>query len=153
MIIGYPTETEKDFQQTLDFFEKYAKQGRQGLVEEINLGLTLNLLPNTPLYEDAEKNGLETTKDHINDWVCIQNPDLDFKERLKRRIKAQFFVEKLGYKVYESKNYARSLSIAWSEVKDIEKQKVRKLDASKIKFDREKGVLEESPDFDPLRTY
>jgi len=153
MIIGYPTETEEDFQQTLDFFEKYAKQGRQGLVEEINLGLTLNLLPNTPLYEDAEKNGLETTKDHINDWVCTQNPDLDFKERLKRRIKAQFFVEKLGYKVYESKNYARSLSIAWSEVKDIEKQKVRKLDASKIKFDREKGVLEESPDFDPLRTY
>jgi len=153
MIIGYPTETEEDFQQTLDFFEKYAKQGRQGLVEEINLGLTLNLLPNTPLYEDAEKNGLETTKDHINHWVCTQNPDLDFKERLKRRIKAQFFVEKLGYKVYESKNYARSLSIAWSEVKDIEKQKVRKLDASKIKFDREKGVLEESPDFDPLRTY
>jgi radical SAM superfamily enzyme YgiQ (UPF0313 family) len=153
MIIGYPTETEQDFQQTLDFFEKYAEYGKNGLVEEVNLGLTLNLLPNTPLYDNADKFGLETTKDHINDWVCSQNPSLDFKKRLKRRIEAQYFVEKLGYKVFESKNYVRSLSIAWTEVENLPKEKVRKLDASKIKFNREKGVIEESPDFDPLRTY
>jgi radical SAM superfamily enzyme YgiQ (UPF0313 family) len=153
MIIGYPTETEDDFQQTLNFFDRYAEYGRQGLVEEVNLGLTLNLLPNTPLYDNAEKHGLETTKNHINDWVCSQNPTLDFKERLKRRIQAQYHVEKLGYKVFESKNYVRALSINWSEVKDLEKEKLRKVDASKIKFDREKGVLEETVDFDPLRTY
>ena len=153
MIIGYPTETEEDFKQTLDFFDRYAEYGRQGLVEEVNLGLTLNLLPNTPLYDNAEAYGLETTKDHINDWVCSQNPTLDFKERLKRRIQAQYHVEKLGYKVFESKNYVRALSIAWSQVKDIEKTKARKVDASKIKFDREKGILEETVDFDPLRTY
>ena len=153
MIIGYPTETEQDFQQTLDFFERYADYGRQGLVEEINLGLTLNLLPNTPLYDNADKFGLETTKDHINDWVCAQNPDLDFKERLRRRIKAQHFVEQLGYKVFESKNYVRALSIAWAQVKDLKKEKARKVDASRLKFDREKGVLEEKTDFDPLRTY
>ena len=154
MIIGYPTETKDDFQQTLDFFDRYAEYGRSGLVEEINLGLTLNLLPNTPLYDDADKHGLENTKDHINDWVCAQNPSLDFKERLKRRIKAQHYVEKLGYKVFESKNYVRALSIAWSQVKSLRKKdQVRKVDASKIKFDREKNVLEEKKDFDPLRTY
>jgi radical SAM superfamily enzyme YgiQ (UPF0313 family) len=152
MIIGYPTETAEDYQQTLRFFKKYAEYGRKGLVEEVNLGLTLNLLPNTPLYDNAEKHGLETTKDHINDWVCSQNPTLDFKERLKRRIEAQYHVEKLGYKVFESKNYVRALSIAWEEVDTISKGKTIKVDASKIKFDREKGVLE-SKDFDPLRTY
>jgi len=152
MIIGYPTETEDDFQQTLRFFERYAEYGRKGLVEEINLGLTLNLLPNTPLYENAEKHGLDTTKDHINDWVCTQNPTLDFKERLKRRIKAQYYVEKLGYKVFESKNYTRALSIAWNEVKTLNRN-TRSIDATKLKFDREKGVLEEKKDFDTLRTY
>ena len=33
------------------------------------------------------------------------------------------------------------------------KTKTTKVDASKLKFDREKGVLEQRPDFDPLRTY
>jgi radical SAM superfamily enzyme YgiQ (UPF0313 family) len=153
MIIGYPTETEEDFQQTLDFFNRYAEYGRQGLVEEVNLGLTLNLLPNTPLYDNAEKFGLDTTKDHINDWICTQNPTLDFKERLKRRINAQHYVENLGYKIFESKNYTRALSIAWNEVSKIQIDKTIKIDANKIKFDREKGILEQSPDFDPLRTY
>ena len=153
MIIGYPTETEEDFQQTLDFFNRYAEYGRQGLVEEVNLGLTLNLLPNTPLYDNAEKFGLDTTKDHINDWICTQNPTLDFKERLKRRINTQHYVENLGYKVFESKNYTRALSIAWNEVSKIQIDKTIKIDASKIKFDREKGILEQSPDFDLLRTY
>ena len=153
MIIGYPTETAKDFQLTLDFFDRYADYGRKGLVEEINLGLTLNLLPNTPLYDNAETYGLETTKNHINDWICVQNPDLDFKERLKRRIIAQHHVEKLGYRVFESKNYVRALAIAWNEVNSMHKKNITKFDASKIKFDREKGILEEQKDFDPLRTY
>ena len=152
MIIGYPTETDQDFQQTLDFFDRYAEYGRQGLVEEINLGLTLNLLPNTPLFDNAEEYGLETTKQHINDWVCVQNPTLDYRERLKRRIVAQRHVEKLGYKVFESKNYVRALSIAWNEVEHLKKH-VTKIDASKLKFDREKGGIEQQPDFDPLRTY
>ena len=139
MIIGYPTETREDFEMTLKFFEKYAKYAKT-LVEEINLGLTLNLLPNTPLYRDAEKHGLESTKTHINDWICLQNPELDFKERLKRRIEAQYFVEKLGYKVFESKNYTRALTIAWNQVEKIQGNKIL-VDGDKIKFDREQGVL------------
>ena len=152
MIIGYPTETQDDFKQTLDFFDRYAEYGRKGLVEEVNLGLTLNLLPNTPLFDNAKEYGLETTKQHINDWICIGNPTLDYRERLKRRITAQRHVENLGYKVFESQNYVRALSIAWNEVQNLKTQTI-KVDASKLKFDREKGVLEQRPDFDPLRTY
>ena len=116
------------------------------------MGLTLNLLPNTPLFDNAKEYGLETTKQHINDWICIGNPTLDYRERLKRRITAQRHVENLGYKVFESQNYVRALSIAWNEVQNLKTQTI-KVDASKLKFDREKGVLEQRPDFDPLRTY
>ena len=153
MIIGYPTETQDDFQQTLDLFDRYKEFAKSGLIEEVNLGLTLNLLPNTPLYEDAEQFGLETTKTHINDWICTQNPELDFKERLKRRIYAQYYIEKLGYKVFESKNYARALAIAWNQVNNIKKSKPKQLDADKIKYDRDKGGMTEVPSFDPHRTY
>lgn len=150
MIIGYPTETKKDFQMTLDFFDRYKDYAKSGLVEEVNLGLTLNLLPNTPLYDNAEKFGLDTTKQHINDWICTQNPTLDFKERLKRRIIAQHYVEELGYKVFESKNYARALAIAWSQVSNLKKNKIE-IDADQIKYDNEKGGLL-IPE-DPFRTY
>ena len=148
MIIGYPTETREDFNMTLEMFKKYQKYS-SNLIEEVNLGLTLNLLPNTPLYNEAEKHGLETTKEHINDWVCKQNPTLDFEERLRRRIEAQYFRETLGYKVFESKNYTRALAIAWSQVKNLKSKKIQ-IDADKLKFDREQGGLIVP---DPHRTY
>ena len=47
----------------------------------------------------------------------------------------------------------RALAIAWNEVTDLAQKKIVKVDASKLKFDREKGILEQQPDFDPLRTY
>lgn len=154
MIIGYPTETQEDFQQTLDLFDRYKDFAKSGLIEEVNLGLTLNLLPNTPLYEDAEQFGLETTKTHINDWICTQNPELDFRERLKRRIHAQYYIEKLGYKVFESKNYTRALAIAWNQVNNMNRNMHQfLLDADKIKYDRDKGGMTEVPTFDPHRTY
>ena len=148
MIIGYPTETREDFNMTLEMFKKYQKYSST-LIEEINLGLTLNLLPNTPLYNEAEKHGLETTKEHINDWICKQNPTLDFEERLRRRIEVQHFIEQLGYNVFESKNYTRALTIAWSQVKNLKSKKIQ-VDADKLKFDREQGGLIMP---DPHQTY
>jgi radical SAM superfamily enzyme YgiQ (UPF0313 family) len=150
MIIGYPTETQEDFNMTLNLFDRYQEQGRNGLIEEVNLGLTLNLLPNTPLHEKAEEYGLTTTKEHINDWICVDNPTLDFKERLRRRITAQYHVEKLGYKVFESKNYVKALSIAWDQIKNLKSSKT-KIKNKDIKFDREKGGIL-IPE-DPHRTY
>jgi hypothetical protein len=47
----------------------------------------------------------------------------------------------------------RALAIAWNEVSNIKNKNITKFDASKVKFDREKGILEEQKDFDPLRTY
>lgn len=118
MIVGYPTETEQDFQNTLDMFTQYQVYAQSGIIDEINLGLTLNLLPNTPLHANREQYGI-VQENHINNWICKSNPSLTYKERLRRRIILQEHVETLGYRVFEKTNYTRQLFVAWSEVSKI----------------------------------
>jgi len=140
MIVGYPTETEEDFQQSLDMFTKYKPYCDQGIIEEVNLGLTLNLLPNTPLTADLEKYNIVQEIKHINNWVCLNNPSMDYKERLRRRIYLQQHIENLGYRVFESKNYTNQLFLAWNEVMTLKSQAHVIED---FKYDRDQGGLVE----------
>lgn len=116
IIVGYPTETWDDFQQTMDMFTKYVPYLSNGTIEEVNLGLTLNLLAGTPLDKERNDMKLIQENDHINDWICLDNPTLTYKERIRRRILLQAHCERLGYKIFESKNYTKQLLTAWREV-------------------------------------
>jgi len=137
MIVGYPTETAADFQSTLDMFTDYKKYADSGIIDEVNLGLTLNLLPNTPLHRQQSELGIVQEANHINNWVCVHNPELDYKERLRRRIMLQEHIETLGYQVFEKKNYTKQLFVAWSEVSKIAKPIL----IDQFKFDRDQGGL------------
>ena len=53
---------------------------------------------------------------YINDWICTDNPSLDYKERLRRRIILQAHVERLGYPVFEAKNYVKQMFSQWAQV-------------------------------------
>ena len=139
MIVGYPTETEEDFQLTVEMFERYKPYLDAGTIEEVNLGLTLNLLKETPLYNDKEKYNIVQSNDHINDWVCLDNPTLTYKERLRRRIVLQARCEALGYRVFESDNYLKQLISSWNEVSNLPEQSATLI--QNIKYDREKGSL------------
>lgn len=139
MIVGYPTESIEDFQQTVDMFSRYQTYAKQGIINEVNLGLTLNLLPNTPLHEDKNKFNIVQEAGHINNWVCLNNPSLDFKERLRRRIFLQEHVESLGYKTFESKNYTRQLLLAWSQVASL--PPASQVVSRDLVYDRDKGGL------------
>jgi radical SAM superfamily enzyme YgiQ (UPF0313 family) len=139
MIVGYPTETEEDFQQTLDMFTRYKPYLDNGIIEEVNLGLTLNLLPATPLYDNKGEYDIVQMNEHINDWVCKTNPTLTYKERLYRRIVLQAHCERLGYKIFEAANYTKQLYSAWVEVNKLENNTLRLIDT--FKFDRDKGGL------------
>ena len=139
MIVGYPTETEEDFQLTIEMFERYKPYLDAGTIEEVNLGLTLNLLKETPLYNDMDKYNIIQANDHINDWVCLDNPTLTYKERLRRRIILQARCEALGYRVFESKNYLKQLISSWNEVSSMPEQSVTLIKS--ISYDREKNGL------------
>ena len=139
MIVGYPTETKEDFHLTIKMFERYKPYLDNGTIEEVNLGLTLNLLKNTPLHNNKDDYNIVQPNDHINDWVCLDNPTLTYKERLRRRIILQARCESLGYPVFESKNYVKQLMSSWNEVCNLPDQSATII--KNIKYDREKNGL------------
>lgn len=119
MIVGYPTETEQDFEDTCNMFRNFVPYVKDGTIEEINLGLTLNLLPNTPLQDNLGEYNLVKMNNHINDWICTDNPTLTFKERLRRRITLQALTEELGYNIFNKDDYVRTLFMQWKQVNEF----------------------------------
>jgi len=94
-IVGYPTETDEDFQQSLDLATKYVKWKDQ---IKIKVGKTLRLLDNTTL----------TTKlTHLfyydnnpqSEWVSTVVPDLTFEKRVERARTFRKHLIDLGYYV------------------------------------------------------
>ena len=97
-------------------FNKWQKYLHSGTIEEVQLGATLNVLPRTPLADNMDKFNIINHTGHINDWICTDNPSLDYKERLRRRIILQAHVERLGYPVFEAKNYVKQMFSQWAQV-------------------------------------
>jgi radical SAM superfamily enzyme YgiQ (UPF0313 family) len=103
MLFGYPTETEKDFQDTLDMFHRYKKYANT-VIKNIEFGSTLGILPNTPLEIKKDELGLILDPEYENFWESTKNPTLTFKERIRRRIVASQTAETLGYKFNQDRH-------------------------------------------------
>jgi hypothetical protein len=124
-------------------FTNYKHYCDTKIIEEVQLGITLNLLPRTPLTDNKEKYDIVQNSNHINDWVCRTNPTLNFKERLKRRIYLQEHVERLGYTVFNSKNHTKQLFIAWNDLMHNQTNQQTKI-VDDFVYDRERGGLIEA---------
>ena len=100
IIIGYPTETQEDFYDTLRMFQKYQRYSAQGIILGVSLGATLTGLDSSPLFNmfdiKIQKQGMN------NSWIINQNPTLDYNERVKRRLQAELVLDYLGYNLISS---------------------------------------------------
>ena len=96
LLVGYPTETEEEFQKTLDLLEKYNWINQKGLVRSVALGPTLDIVPGSPLYRDQEKLGI--TWDKYNNWVYKDNTR---EVRIQRWLRLKEKCLELGYPVVE----------------------------------------------------
>jgi len=95
MLVGYPTETEEDFQNTLNMFTDYQIYSDAGIIWGVNLGKTMVILPGAPIGKTPpEEWGMSFDKD--GNWVMGDN---DYNTRVTRRIRAQYHCENLGYVV------------------------------------------------------
>jgi hypothetical protein len=104
MIVGYITETEKTFQNTMRMFTELK---RFSDIMEVCLGSTLGILPNTAL--DKYNNG-----DYENDWHYKNNTFNTRKDMLERLTN---HVQALGFHTQNTEeNYSRITS--WKEVFD-----------------------------------
>ena len=112
LMTGYPTETQEDFDQTLEMFSRYQKFKQ--VIEPV-LGTTVAILPRTPLQDFAKKNNFVFGNTE-NEWWWHQNPNLTLKERLRRRILLGMHCKSLGYKFDEEKEL-RTMRYIWKNHK------------------------------------
>ena len=100
MIVGWPSETREDFEETLDLLRRYQRYVADGTLMGINFGTSLTIGEGTPVYNNPEKFnlvGVDGKRPNDVFWMHQHNTDLTYKERVLRRIEAQELAISLGY--------------------------------------------------------
>lgn len=100
LIVGYPSETREDFEQTLQMLREYQRFVADGTITGINFGTTLTIGEGVPMwhnYEDFGLVGINGNRPEDIFWMHKDNPGLTYKERILRRIEAQELATELGY--------------------------------------------------------
>lgn len=110
MIVGYPTETEQDFNAGIEKFKQYKKYALDGTIYGVNLGSTASIDEGTPLHDEFHSEAVGF------DWTLSMNPQLTFKERINRRIKLQEILMALGYKIWNGDSQLLRLKEAYEKI-------------------------------------
>lgn len=112
LIVGFPTETQEDFQQTLDLLKRYQPYVADGTIIGVNLGTTLTIEEGTPIWNEYPVFnivGVNDQRPQGPDWICQDNPTLSYRERIRRRIQAQEFAISLGYTFWKGDDQLKLL--------------------------------------------
>ena len=98
-IVGYPTETIEDFHHTMDMLTRYQPYVESGTVVEACLGGTQHIDPNSALGKDPHIVTSIDSKGNVDyfNWTYTLNPDLTFKERIRRRLVIMEHAQSLDY--------------------------------------------------------
>lgn len=110
LIAGLPGETPKDFQQTLDNLARWQKYVATGAIIGINLGTTATIEPGTDIFDNFKKYnlvGLQGQRPQGINWMCTETPELNYKERVRRRVRLQEHVLSLGYPLWKGDDHLK----------------------------------------------
>lgn len=118
LIVGFPTETDQDFQETLDMLTRYQRYVADGTIIGVNLGTTLTIEEGTDIYEAPEKLkiiGVDGNRPRGSEWMCEDNPTLTYKKRIMRRIAAQEHAVNLGYTFWKGDDQMKVMMDKYQE--------------------------------------
>ena len=119
ILVGYPTETEKDFWDGVNKFREYKKYALDGTIHGVNLGGTLSIDEGTPLYHMTNELGIDNNNGKVGvDWLSASNPTLTFKERIRRRILLQEILMDLGYKIWNGNSQLMKLKESYEKIQN-----------------------------------
>lgn len=104
MIIGYPTETEEDFNLTLDLLRKYQHMAIDRTIDTLALGFTLGIIEGSPLGEMKEELNIRSMIPEHFGSVYFETDANNFYTRLEWRIKAETVARELGYRSWKGEN-------------------------------------------------
>ena len=112
MFTGYPTETDEDFQQTLQMLERYQHFLIDGTIIGINFSGIFSMLPHTPVWDQRHDIGIdidESGPDKRLVWNNRNNPDLTIKRRIMRDLRFRQRAAELRYPIPYSDRYLQYL--------------------------------------------
>lgn len=92
---GYYNETWERYLETLRLIARCHKYIATGNVARVAIGLPMHLEKGTRLYRMAEELNIETDPGNVFNWVCRDNPDNTFLERVRRRVISQAVLNKM----------------------------------------------------------
>jgi anaerobic magnesium-protoporphyrin IX monomethyl ester cyclase len=97
LIVGYPTETQKDFEQGLRQLEKYQNLADDGTISGLRIGGTMHIGPNLPIYDMRNEIGLTYPSEAKNNHVTWTLGENTLKKRVEWRIQFENYARSLGY--------------------------------------------------------
>ena len=98
-MIGFYSETWKDFLMTLELVKKLQPYFYTGTVSSLRFGYTLSMNE----WQDFDLSDFTVDYNNAYNWTYFKNLDLTLKERVRRRVIVQEFCDRLGIPV----GYAR----------------------------------------------
>lgn len=96
MMVGYPTETEEDFNSTLDLFWRYTKYVADGTIIGVAMGRGFMLEKNTPIVVNEHKKTWALVDHDEFRWYSLKT-NASFVENIRRRMIAEVVLSKLGW--------------------------------------------------------
>ena len=129
MIVGYPTETNRDHQDNLDAIVRYKHYADMGVIFMIRWGLTMHLYDHTPIMGMLNELGINIDQnikfDSVYSWTALSNPSNTLQERIQRRIDIHELCVAMGYPMPRVQEELMVLKTLAEKAKDLPKQPVK----------------------------
>ena len=114
MIVGYPTETQKDIDHTLRQLEKYSHLADDGTIAFLRIGGTMVMIPETPIWNFVDELKIKQTSDIPGgrNWEAGENT---LKKRIEWRVEIEDYAKSLGYNCLDKEMHVEQTLISFLE--------------------------------------